>query len=266
MSSMWDMKKHFGKQLTEAPRAGGKAYGDKALRKLLTPRASRDLEADVDEHLPKHVRRSMYRAGSKRFTDVLGPLEAYLKAQVGRRWDDVFSELCESIDRRSMTGRHLMEHVKGFVVRDVVMLEGTPHRLSRFGGGGYTPLGSYRRDQLYVDPDTQRLAVAPRADLWQLSGGRPAKLLTHAQRCLNRPWPEARDKLSRLRHPTDKDRAPNDAEVLYALFGWRDVDHVREGTTWRAVPRAFSLAAVDQASSARPCFVDAAGKLRRRKT
>lgn len=48
----------------------------------------------------------------KYFSDLLGPLRRYLRSNVGRPWDKVYSELCENLDKRKTTGRHVFEHVE----------------------------------------------------------------------------------------------------------------------------------------------------------
>jgi hypothetical protein len=48
----------------------------------------------------------------KSFSDVLGPLRAYLRKQVGRPWDKVWSEICATLDRRSLTGLHIFDHIE----------------------------------------------------------------------------------------------------------------------------------------------------------
>lgn len=52
---------------------------------------------------------------SKHFSDLLGPLRRWLRSQVNRPWDKVWSELCAGIDQRSVTGRHLLDHARGEV-------------------------------------------------------------------------------------------------------------------------------------------------------
>lgn len=49
------------------------------------------------------------------FKDKLGPVKSWLEAQVGRPWDKVFSEVTKTFDRRSTAGRHVIEHIEGFV-------------------------------------------------------------------------------------------------------------------------------------------------------
>ena len=73
-----------------------------------------DPDKEYDD-LPKRVSgsRSKYiRAGeTKYFSDLLGPLRRFLRKNVGRPWNKVYSEMKESLDDRKVTGRHVFEHV-----------------------------------------------------------------------------------------------------------------------------------------------------------
>lgn len=54
--------------------------------------------------------------GTKDFTDVLGPVKGYLKKNVGRKWDDVYSELRDVLGSGSYPIRHVLEdHVLRWV-------------------------------------------------------------------------------------------------------------------------------------------------------
>lgn len=55
---------------------------------------------------------------TKHFDDLLSPLRRWLRHQVGRPWDKVWSELCSGIDSRSVVGQHLLEHVRWEVTID----------------------------------------------------------------------------------------------------------------------------------------------------
>jgi hypothetical protein len=56
-------------------------------------------------------RKRQYGYDYKLFSDLLGPLQKYLRSQVGRPWDKVYSELSASLDKRSITGIHIWTHV-----------------------------------------------------------------------------------------------------------------------------------------------------------
>lgn len=52
---------------------------------------------------------------SKYFDDLISPLRRWLRGQVDRPWDKVWSELSAGIDARSTVGQHLLDHVRGEV-------------------------------------------------------------------------------------------------------------------------------------------------------
>jgi hypothetical protein len=89
----------------------------------------------------------------KEFTDVLGPLKRFLRKNVGRPWDKVYSELCSGLDRRKVTGLHIFQHLEHFVETNCHMIEGQPYSLRYFGG--------YRVRWFYVHPQTGLLCEAP---------------------------------------------------------------------------------------------------------
>lgn len=49
------------------------------------------------------------------FDDNLAPLLRYLQQSVGRRWDDVYAELSQKLDRSTVTGLHVLDHLRQFL-------------------------------------------------------------------------------------------------------------------------------------------------------
>jgi hypothetical protein len=73
------------------------------------------------EDQPKFVssgRRRQYGSDCKWFTDVLEPLEGFLRSNLGRPWDKVYSELRQGLDVRKVTGQHIFDHLKSMVETD----------------------------------------------------------------------------------------------------------------------------------------------------
>ena len=70
---------------------------------------------DVPSRIPMSRKRQFGWDG-KEITDRLGPLDAFLDSNVGRQWDDVYSEICEHADSRTIRGYHLRQHVWNYVV------------------------------------------------------------------------------------------------------------------------------------------------------
>jgi hypothetical protein len=67
-----------------------------------------------------------YRYGydSKQFNENLNPLWGVVRKNVGRKWDKVYSELCEVFDKRSVINQHILTHLFDFVELNVVVTDG----------------------------------------------------------------------------------------------------------------------------------------------
>lgn len=53
--------------------------------------------------------------GSKFFGENLKPLKAYLYANIGKSWNKIYGHLCQRLDRRTVSGNHIFEHIGDFV-------------------------------------------------------------------------------------------------------------------------------------------------------
>lgn len=87
----------------------------------------------------------------KHLNENLAPLKRYLCKQVGRRWDDVFSEICQHLDTGSTVKMHVREHLDDFVERNV-RRDSEGVLWSHNGWRGPQKLMEMRTE-LYVDPD-----------------------------------------------------------------------------------------------------------------
>lgn len=58
------------------------------------------------------------------FTDVLAPLKGQVRKAVGRRWDAFYSDLCKLLDRRSVQGAHVFEHLYDFCELEIQVIDG----------------------------------------------------------------------------------------------------------------------------------------------
>jgi hypothetical protein len=104
-------------------------------------------DADYDDQ-PKFVssaRRRQYCNDPKSFRDLLGPLEGFLRSNLGRPWDKVFSELRQGLDVRKVTGRHIFEHLKWMVETDCWI---------GADGKAQAPLNGWWVGGFYVNPRT----------------------------------------------------------------------------------------------------------------
>jgi hypothetical protein len=104
------------------------------------------------EDLPFRVgmrRDRLEHGGSKEPNDNLAPLRRFLHKQVGRRWNDVYSEIAANLRVDSTMQQHVRDHVG-----DLVDLHGQEERwitVFRSGGAGERVRVSPWKE-LYVDP------------------------------------------------------------------------------------------------------------------
>ena len=112
---------------------------------------------DYDEQ-PKRVGISAsyrdYGYSAKWFTDVLGPLERFLRRSVGRPWNDVYSEMCASLDKRKTTGQHIFDHTEQMVETNCFV--GDKGKICHLRWGR----NQVEVDGLYVHPQTGLLCWA----------------------------------------------------------------------------------------------------------
>src|SRR5260370_26467608 len=146
------MRKDMAKVVTEAPRRGHGNPSSKWGRRL-----TKD-EYDLDDHgatrAPISPRRQ-YGWKAKEFSDVLGPLRRYLRRQVGRPWDKVWSDISKTLDSRSLTGQHIFDHIRWEVDQDAwIGDDGRLYHKRRWGL--IAPVNG-----LYVHPATGILSYKP---------------------------------------------------------------------------------------------------------
>lgn len=125
------MVKDFHEIVTEAGRH--KNYSRKG-------RGPRDIE-----DLPDRAAMRPKNCWKFEFKDKIEPLRRWLRAQVGRNWNKVWSELCESLPSNSSAGNHIHDHIKWEVERYPTIEDGVVYRsVSRWRM-------FLRKGDLYVD-------------------------------------------------------------------------------------------------------------------
>ncbi|MGB0932007.1 MAG: hypothetical protein ACPGVB_14580 [Chitinophagales bacterium] len=131
---------------------------------IKTPRATRNRLKNYElklgyEHAPKKVSikfvHSRLSGTTKYFGDNVKPLKRFLNSKVGQNWDKVYSELSNKMDKRTVSGQHLFEHIFQYVEADTAWIDGKVYRSNgtkmfrnRWHGG---------RLQLYVHPISRTL-------------------------------------------------------------------------------------------------------------
>jgi hypothetical protein len=146
------MRSDMAKVVTEAPRRG---HGNPS--KKFGWRLRKD-EHELEDHGPGRAstaRHRQYGWNAKDFSDVLGPLRRYLRKQVGRPWNRVWSEIMHTLDSRTLTGQHIFDHIRWEVEQEAwIGDDGRLYRRRRWGTiqlvGG-----------LYVHPVTGLLCYKP---------------------------------------------------------------------------------------------------------
>lgn len=99
----------------------------------------------------------------KSFSDLLGPLRRWLQSQVGRRWNDVYSEACAVIKPDNVVRAHIKTHLLEFVLRHTFIHEGKVCALDYWRGGDPIPVTKLasRWHRFFVQPDTGILQAIP---------------------------------------------------------------------------------------------------------
>jgi len=144
------MRPDMHKVVVERERAGGTRRNRKWSKRIpFVP----DADYDDQPTFVSSARKRQYGDKSKWFTDVLGPLEGFLRSRLGRPWDKVYSELRQGLDVRKVTGRHIFDHLESMVETDCwIGADRTVYaRPSRWQVTGF-----------YVHPRTRLLCFVPR--------------------------------------------------------------------------------------------------------
>ncbi|BAZ37955.1 hypothetical protein NIES4101_38820 [Calothrix sp. NIES-4101] len=146
------MSEHrLGKIVIERPRVGWRISQKKVTGyKKTLYKLTQELREDEGLFSP-YIIKNRWR--TKSFSDNLSPLRRWLRSQVNRPWDSVYSELCRKIETKTLAGQHLLFHLFTIVERDVVMIDNVPYSRN------HRQLG-YWRHELYVHPETGFLCVA----------------------------------------------------------------------------------------------------------
>ncbi len=143
------------KKLVERPRH--RAY------RQTRGRAQRRRDMLEPESAPIRERMSRH---DKSLNENLAPLRRYLLSQVGRKWNDVYSDIRKNLRPRRATHLHVLQHLEQMVVTHVVMIDGQPHRPYHDSYRGLTPLSPRRwSDVVWVDPTSgllRRVVVPPK--------------------------------------------------------------------------------------------------------
>jgi hypothetical protein len=98
--------KRLHEEVIECRRTGG---GDSNKKCRTKGRAKRLQKERLSDAMPFRIPIREYAQPS--LNDNLAPLLRYLQQSVGRRWDDVYAELSQKLDRSTVTGLHVFDHL-----------------------------------------------------------------------------------------------------------------------------------------------------------
>lgn len=87
----------------------------------------------------------------KELNENLNPLEHFLEKSVGRKWDDVYSEIRKRVNANSAVQYHILQHLEHMVEKHA--LEATDGTLFTIGGW-WSRNNELHDGTLYVCPDT----------------------------------------------------------------------------------------------------------------
>jgi len=107
------------KVIVERPRWGSRLKSRKTALRLPGARVAE--AASAPEDFDGGSTRAPSSMHDKGLNENLAPLGRFIRSQVGRPWDKVFSEIRQAIDTRSAVGLHVMQHLPNFVSTDTFL-------------------------------------------------------------------------------------------------------------------------------------------------
>jgi len=144
------MRPDMHKVIVERPRRGSRGPFRAAVGRRNTPL----------EELPSKegLQRRYLGRDLRALNENLAPLKRFLRKQVGRPWNKVYSEISARLRSTSAVQQHVRDHVWDYVERNALIgRDGVVYHHPRFGPPDPWPL---RPGDLYVHPKTGILLAA----------------------------------------------------------------------------------------------------------
>jgi hypothetical protein len=170
------MRNDMDKMIVERERYGSRFRGEDSSR-YERRKSRQSLAIEGDEYdLFKPTRgikaHTDDRWERKDLNENLNPLKKLLRANVGRPWSKVYSEICEHIRLDSVVQRHILEHLDHMVEKNIRIIDGKPYEFNGHSwstkdnldnNDGWIPCTNYKgsKSTLYVDPRDGILKFAP---------------------------------------------------------------------------------------------------------
>ena len=140
------MREDMGKIAVDSYRFKG--YGADKIRSKLRHPKFRDRLAEM----PSKVSMSRSLNGGSHPGEYLSPLYRWVAKQVGRRWDDIYSEINQTLRGGYTNLEHIKSHVFDRVkTGQIKLIDRWPHYMSDYGWGRDDPWLPLREEQMYVD-------------------------------------------------------------------------------------------------------------------
>lgn len=144
--------KRLHEEVIECRRWGGGDSNKKGRTKGRTKRLQKERSSEVP---PFRIAINEGDGWLTSFTDNLEPLQRFLQQNVGRRWDDVYSELNQQLDRSTVTGLHVFQHLEWFI---------KSRRYERFDPEDYTSRKTGVGRWFRIHPETGILLTVKNGD------------------------------------------------------------------------------------------------------
>lgn len=147
------MRSDLNKLLCERERYSGPSFHDLRHMKEFNDARGEELEGLSNrEGMRKRYR---VRGDWKTFGENLNPLYGLVRKNVGKKWDNTYSELCEVFDMKSVINQHILQHLFDMVETKTFMEDGeVMYRPGYYSKRGSQPVKSEDGPQYYVHPQT----------------------------------------------------------------------------------------------------------------
>lgn len=153
--------KRLAEELIECYRHGAKYGRGKQAHK------QRSRQHEFEQARGKEGMKTMHHGGSKSFNDNLPPLIRFLNSQVGKNWDGVYARLSRRLDKSTVSGLHVFQHLEDMLATKVEIVR-SGKRTAIIGhmpfGGRRALYSTEKRPAFYVHPRNGVLMRAPRKE------------------------------------------------------------------------------------------------------
>ena len=148
------MRSDMFEVIIERPRRRGRRWSQRPANGRETERARHNPD------LARHCESMRFYWGAPWLNENLAPLVRFLESRVGRAWNRVHAEICAEIAPSSAVQKHVLDHLREFVVVRTGLVDGAGVGADHWGRPA--PVGGSRGwGRFYVCPTTGVLKRAP---------------------------------------------------------------------------------------------------------